>query len=327
MTVLRWGLLGTARINRALTPPLKNSARNQLTAVASRDQARAEAYAREWQIPRAHGSYEALLADPEVDVIYLSLPNSLHTPWAVQALRAGKHVLCEKPMALSLAEMDTLQSAARQSGRILAEAFMYRHHPQTLRVRELVADGAIGELRLIQGSFSFSLAQAGDVRLNAGLGGGSIWDVGCYPVSYARWVAGQEPVEVFGQQVAGRGGVDEVFLGQLRFPGQVRAQFDSGFCVPFRARMEIVGSSGVIELANPFKPTPDQTFSLRRGDSVETITLPPAGLYEGEVEDLADAVLLGRPQRVSLEDSRGNAAALCALVESARTGRPAAVAA
>lgn len=325
MTILRWGLLSTARINRAVIPPLKASARNRLTAVASRDLAKGQAYAREWDIPRVHGSYEALLADPEIDVVYISLPNSLHAEWSIKALQAGKHVLCEKPMALSTAELDAMAAAAQRSGRVLAEAFMYRHHPQTLKVRELVEAGAIGELRLITGAFSFNLTRAGDVRLNADLGGGSIWDVGCYPVSYARWVAGQEPVEVYGHAVAGRGGVDELFLGQLRFPGQVRAQFDSAFSVEFRARLEITGTDGVIELTNPYKPDPDQTFTVRRGDAVETVTLPPAGLYEGEIEDLADAVLLGRPPRMSLADSRGNAAALAALVESARLGRPVAV--
>src|SRR5512145_3147852 len=144
--VLQWGLLSTARINRALITPLRASNRNQLLAVASRTQESAEKYAREWKIPRAHGSYEALLADPEIDVIYISLPNHLHAPWTIKAVEAGKHVLCEKPLALSVEEVDAVRSAARRHGRVVAEAFMYRHHPQTLKVQELVKNGSLGTI-------------------------------------------------------------------------------------------------------------------------------------------------------------------------------------
>ena len=191
--VLQWGLLPTARINQALIPPLRASQRNQLAAVASRTQQSADKYAREQKIPRAHGSYEALLTDPEIDVIYNSLPNHLHAEWTIKAVEAGKHVLCEKPLALSVEEVDAIQEAARKHGRVVAEAFMYRHHPQTLKVQELVKNGSIGDLKLVRGSFSYVLSRDGDVRLDPGMGGGSIWDVGCYPISYARSVIGEEP--------------------------------------------------------------------------------------------------------------------------------------
>ena len=150
---LHWGLLSTARINRALIPPLRVSKRNQLLAVGSRSQESADAYAREWKIPRAHGSYEALLSDPEIDVIYNPLPNHLHAAWTIKAVEAGKHVLCEKPLALSVEEVDAIQSAARNHGCVVAEAFMYRHHPQTLKVQEMVKSGSLGTLKLIRGSF------------------------------------------------------------------------------------------------------------------------------------------------------------------------------
>jgi predicted dehydrogenase len=322
MTVLRWGLLSTARINRALIAPLRLSPRNRLTAVASREAAKAQAYAQEWDIPRALGSYEALLADPEIDVIYNPLPNHLHAEWTIKAAQAGKHVLCEKPLALALAEVDAMEAAARQAGVVVMEAFMYRHHPQTLKVKELVQTGAIGQLHLIRGSFSYVLTWGDDVRLKAEMGGGSVWDVGCYPVSYARYIAGAEPVEVFGQQVLGRGGVDETFVGQLRFPGEVYAQFDSGFRSQFRTHIEIVGSAGALTVPAPFKPDVNETILLRRDDETQTIAVPGEELYLGQVENMADAILNGRPPRVTLADSRGDTAALLALLQSAREGRP-----
>ena len=176
--VLRWGLLGTAHINRAVIPPLRASKRNQLVVVASRTLERGRAYAKEWNIPRVT-SYDALLADPEIDVIYNSLPNSLHAEWTIKAAQAGKHVLCEKPLAVMVEQVDAMAVAARKHGVVVAEAFMYRHQPVILKVQELVRDGAIGELRLVRGSFTYLQSRPADVRLDPNLGGGSIWDVGC----------------------------------------------------------------------------------------------------------------------------------------------------
>ncbi|NWG32991.1 MAG: Gfo/Idh/MocA family oxidoreductase [Chloroflexi bacterium] len=320
--VLNWGLLSTARINRALIPPLQVSRRNKLLAVASRAQATADAYAREKKIPRAYGSYEALLADPEIDVIYNPLPNHLHAEWTIKAVQAGKHVLCEKPLALSVDEVDAIKAAAQKHGRVVAEAFMYRHHPQTLKVQEIVQSGSLGTLKLIRGSFTFVLTREGDVRLKPEWGGGSIWDVGCYPISYARAVVGEEPLEVFGWQVTGPTGIDETFVGQMRFGGGVIAQFDSSFVIPFHAFMEIVGSEGTLNIPHPFKPGIAEKIYLTRDDRTETLTVKGGELYSGEVEDMADAILLGRAPRVTLEDSRANVAAIAAFLESARTGRP-----
>jgi predicted dehydrogenase len=319
--VLRWGLLSTARINSALIPPLNASKRNRLTAVASRSQAAADAYAREWKIPRALGSYEALLNDPEIDVIYNPLPNSLHAEWTIKAVEAGKHVLCEKPLALTLAEVDAMTAASQKTGKVLAEAFMYRHHPQTLKVKELVDSGKLGKLQLIKGAFTFTLTRANDIRLKKELGGGSIWDVGCYPISYARMIVGAEPLEVFGWQITGPGGADESFIGQMRFPNGVQAQFDCGFISPSRSFSEIVGSEATLEIPAPFKPELNEEVYLRRDDQTETIKIKGQELYIGEVEDMADAILLGKPPRLSLRDSRGNVAAILALLESARSGK------
>lgn len=321
--ILNWGLLSTARINRALIPPLQVSKRNHLLAVASRSQETADAYAKEKKIPRAYGSYEALLADPEIDVIYNPLPNHLHAVWTIKAVEAGKHVLCEKPLALSVDEVDAIHAAAHKHGRVVAEAFMYRHHPQTLKVQELVKNGSIGSLKLIRGSFSFILSREEDIRLlDPAMGGGSIWDVGCYPISYARTVVGENPVEVFGWQVTGKTGIDETFVGQMKFAGDVHAQFDSSFVIPFHSFMEIVGSEGTLSIPTPFKPGVNERIFLTRNEKTETIKVKGQELYLGEVEDMADAILRGKDSLVTLHDSRVNVAVIKALLESARVGKP-----
>jgi len=319
--ILHWGLLSTARINARLIPPLNASKRNRLAAVASRSQATADSYAREWKIPRALGSYEALLNDPQIDVIYNPLPNSLHAEWTIKALRAGKHVLCEKPMALTLAELDAMAEAAKESGRVLAEAFMYRHHPQTLKAEELVAEGSLGKLQLVKGSFTFMLKREGDVRLDKELGGGSIWDVGCYPISYARTMIGAEPLEVFGWQVASPTGIDMSFIGQMRYPNEVHAQFDCGFASPEHSFIEIVGTEGTLNIPVPFQPGKKEKIYITHGKKTDTIEIKGQELYIGEVEDMADAILSGRPSRISLEDSRINTATILALLKSAQSGK------
>jgi len=323
MKKLRWGLLSTARINRALLSPLRASDRNELTAVASRDLERAQTYAKERDIPRVFGSYEAMLADPDIDVIYNPLPNNMHPEWTVKAAQAGKHVLCEKPLANTVEEVDTIAEAAQKAGVVVMEAFMYRHHPQTLKVKELVDGGAIGKLQLIRGSFTFAISNEDDVRLNASLGGGSIWDVGCYPISYARLITETEPVEVFGWQITGqRNGVDETFAGQMRFPNNVFAQFDSGFRTPRRSHIELAGTEGTIEVPQPFQPYSNEKIIIRNGDKEQVIEIPGEDLYLGEVENMADAILYGKAIRMSLADSRNNVATIQALLRSAQEGKP-----
>jgi len=321
--VVQWGLLGTARINRALIPRMHELERHRLVAVASRDAVRARTYAEEWRIPRAYGSYVELLSAADIDAVYIPLPNALHAEWTVAAARAGKHVLCEKPLTISVADHDAVEAAARAAGVVVAEAFMYRHHEQTQRVVGLVAGGALGVISLIKGAFTFWLSREHDVRLDPALGGGSLWDVGCYPVSYARTLLGQEPVEAVGMQHPAAGGVDMTFAGQLRFPAGTLLHFDSGFRAHFRTGIEIVGSEGVLTIPNPFKPGPRETLQLRHGDEVRAIEVGGGALYSGELEDMADAILLGRPPRVTLADSRGNLQAILALYRSAREGRAA----
>ena len=319
---LAWGILGTARINRALIPPIRASARNRLAAVASRTPERADLYAREWGIERSYGSYEALLADPEIDVVFVPLPNALHAPWAIRAVEAGKHVLCEKPLATSVEDVRAIEAAARTHRRIVAEAFMYRHHPLTSAVAAAARSGAIGELRLIRGWFSFVLDRPQDARWDPAMGGGSLWDVGCYPLSYARAVTGAEPVEVVGSRQSSPSGVDEVFTGLLRFPGRVQAVIDCSFTTPFQTGMELIGTAGRIVVRNPFKPGTESGYDLVTASGCDFVPVAGQELYSGEVEDLASAVLDGSLPRVTLADSRANVAAIEALYESARIGRP-----
>ena len=317
---LNWGLLSTAKINRALIKPLNVSKRTRLLAVASRSISSAETYAHEWNIPRAHGSYEALLADPEIDVVYNSLPNHLHAEWTIKALRAGKHVLCEKPFALTLAEVDAISQAAYETGKVVTEAFMYRHHAQTLKVKEIVDSGELGKLQLIKGSFTFTLTREGNYRWINEMGGGSIWDVGCYPISFARMIVGADPVEVFGWQVTGQGGSDESFFGQMRFKDEVHMQFDCGFKSPSRAFIEIIGTDATLNIPDPFKPGLKNEIYLNRNNEMHTIKIKGGELYSGEVEDMCDAILKNQPPLISLADSRGNIAAIMALILSASNG-------
>ncbi len=318
---LKWGLLSTAHINRALIFPIRQSPRSDLVAVASRDLDKARSYAKEWKIPKFYGSYESLLADPDINVVYISLPNGLHAEWTVKALQAGKHVLCEKPLAISLEQVDAIIAAARQTGKIAVEGFMYRHHPQTLRLKELANQGSLGEICLVRGAFTYTISRPENVRLNADLGGGSIWDVGCYPINYARYLYSAEPVEVFGWAHWGSNGIDETFTGQVRFPGDRVLQFDSSFRLPSRSFMEFVGGKGAVRLDTPYKPGEKAEIHITRSGEMEHITVRGQELYIGEVNDLEDAILDHKPPRISLQDSRGNVATILALLESARTGK------
>jgi predicted dehydrogenase len=318
-TVLRWGILSTARINRSIIPALRGLSRHDLTSVASRNRDAAERYAREWGIPRVFGSYAELLGDPDVDAVYIPLPNSLHAEWTIRATEAGKHVLCEKPLALTVAEVDDITAAAERAGVVVMEAFMYRHHPQTLRLKALVDEGAIGALRLIRGAFTFSLTRPGDVRLVTALGGGSLWDVGCYPVSMARYLVGREPERGAGFQRLSSTGIDEAFYGELDF-GEVHAQFDCGFCAPLRTHLEVIGTTGIVTVSSPFKPGLEEQLILRRDEAEENIPIVGEALYSGQFENFADAVTSKALPRITLSDSRGSVAALVALYDAAARG-------
>jgi len=317
---VKWGILSTANINRKVIPGAHASPKVELVAVASRDQARADDYAKTWEIERAYGSYEALLGDPEVEAVYISLPNSMHCDWSIKALEAGKHVLCEKPLSRHTRDVEAAFDVAHRTGRLLSEAFMYRHNPQTKRAKRLVDEGAIGELRLIRSAFSYSLYDEENIRLRAAVEGGALMDVGCYSVSGSRLFGG-EPEKVYGEAWFGPSGTDWVFGGMLRFPGNVVALFDCGTAMAERDELEAIGSEGSLFVDDPWHcKVPG--IELRREGRVERIEFGPFDSYRLELENLSDAIrgegelLLGR------DDAVGQAQVLEALHDSATNGTP-----
>jgi len=317
---VKWGILSTANINRKVIPAAQASPKIDLVAVGSRDQARADDYAKTWGIARAYGSYEALLRDPDVEAVYISLPNALHCEWSIKALDAGKHVLCEKPLSRRTSEVEAAFDAAERTGRILSEAFMYRHNPQTKRAKQLVDEGAIGELRLIRSTFSYPLYDEANIRLSTALDGGALMDIGCYAVSGSRLFGG-EPERAFGEAWFGPSGTDWVFTGVLRFAGNVTGVFDCGTAMPDRDELEVIGSEGSLFLDDPWHIVVP-VIEVRRADGVERIELERSDSYRLQLENLSDAIsgvgepLLGR------DDALGQARALEALHRSAESGEP-----
>jgi predicted dehydrogenase len=317
----QWGLLSTARINDKFIAGVAESRESAVLAVASRDRDRAERYAAERGISRAYDSYEALLADPDVDAVYISLPNSLHLEWTARALQAGKHVLCEKPLSRRAADVAAAFDLAERHGRVLMEAFMFRHHPQTARLVELARSGAIGRLRLVRASFSFNAVDPADVRLFTAMDGGSLMDVGCYCVSAARLLAG-EPEVVSGAQVIGGDGIDITFTGWMRFPGHVLGHFDSGLVCDDRFDLEVVGEDASLYVPDPWHCL-EPRIELRRAHAVEVISIPAANPYGLEADNLAAAIRGGEAPLLGRDDAIGQARAIEALYASADSGAPA----
>lgn len=316
---LRWGILSTANITDKL---LDSGTDQEFVAVGSRDAARAQAYAREKGIARAHGSYEDLLADPEVDAIYNPLPNALHVEWSIRALQAGKHVLCEKPLTRRPEEVERAFDAAEREGRVLAEAFMWRHHPQVARARELIDGGAIGDLRVIRAHFAFKAADPGDIRLQAALDGGGLMDVGCYCVSGCRTLAGAEPERAWAELVPGGDGVDVALAATLRFGGDVLAHFDCGLSYPGGSLLAAAGTEGSFAFADPWHGN-DAVIELRRADgSVERIDAGPANPYALELADFEAAVRGQRQPLLGRDDALGQARTIAALYTSAERNAP-----
>jgi predicted dehydrogenase len=317
--VTTWGIISTADINRKVIPGAQASPEVDLIAVASRDQRRADDYARTWGIERAYGSYEALLEDPDVEAVYISLPNTMHCDWSIRAVESGKHVLCEKPLSRHPDEVAAAFDAAARAGRHLSEAFMYRHNPQTAALRELIAGDAVGAVRLIRAAFSYSLYDPDNIRLRTDVEGGALMDVGCYCVSGSRLAAGAEPESVFGRAWYGETGTDWVFTGSLRFPGDVLAIFDCGTALPARDELEVIGSEGSLFLDDPWHClTP--VIELRRDGKVERIELEAVDSYRLELENVGAAIRGEAPLLLGRDDALAQARALEALHASAQTG-------
>jgi predicted dehydrogenase len=325
---VKWGLLSTAKINNALIDPIRQSKRSELAAVASRDLDKAKTYAQEKGIPKAHGSYEALLADPDIDVIYNPLPNSLHCEWTVKAAEAGKHVLCEKPLVTTLAELDRVEAAAAKNNVTIFEAFMYLHHPQTLKVKEMIRAGELGKVQLINSWFNFYLppANAKNIRLNPKLAGGSLWDVGVYPTSMSIvMVNAGPPQEVWAQQLTGETGVEVGIRAQLKFGNGTIAQISSGFRTAFRQATFIVGDKATVEIIEPWKPgftgQDSRVIVSTIDDKEKTIVFPAISPYLCEVQAMEACVLDGAAPVVPLSLSRDFLRTILAIYESAQTGR------
>jgi predicted dehydrogenase len=317
---VKWGLISTANINGEILAAARETDDAEIVAVASREQRRADYYARANGIERAHGSYEDLLADPEVEAVYNPLPNSMHVAWTVAALEAGKHVLCEKPFSRRPEEVESAFELADRLGLVLSEAFMYRHHPQTKRATELVREGAIGRLRMIHAVFSFQLTDQTNIRMLPELDGGALMDVGCYCVSGSRLFGG-EPERVSGEQTLSETGVDIGFQGTLRFPNDVVAQLDASFAAPRRQRLEAVGEEGILLVEAPWRVDWGGDVILTRDGRVERVDVPEANSYRLELEDMTAAIRGGKAPLLGREDAVGQARAIESLYRAAAEGR------
>ena len=315
MSVLRWGILSTANIAvEKVIPGMRSATRAEIFGIASRDKVRAEATARQLGIPRSYGSYEALLADPDIDAVYVPLPNHLHAQWAIAAARAGKHVLCEKPLAMTAAEAQTIVDAGREAGVVIMEAFMYRQHPSWVAVRELIGAGRIGRLSAVDSWFSYHLDDPTNIRNIREVGGGALYDIGCYTINLSRMLFGEEPASVASTIVRDpASGVDILTSALLSFPSGV-ATFTCATRVEPDQRVSIYGTTGRIEIEIPFNIPPNlptRVFVTAGGDppvapDTEVLEFAPADAYGVEVDRFAEAVLDGAPLPITGDDSVAN---------------------
>jgi len=328
---VKWGVLGNATIaQRCVMPAINKSVNGTLHALGTRSPEHAGKVARENRIARIYDSYDALLMDPEIDAVYIPLPNHLHRPWALNALNAGKHVLCEKPLACNAKEAREMVSAARDAGRLLMEAFMYRFHPRSRRIKQMVAEGRIGTPCLVRSAFCFRMREkdwmdADNARLKPEMGGGALLDVGCYSVSVARWLLGAEPTRVQAQAVYHSGGADVHLVGSLRFGDTGLAAFEASFVSALQQTFTVIGPEGAIELPhNAFVPwEKDAVFTLRRyeEETGQEHIIPGADEYQLMVEHFADTVLSKSELTYPADESVRNMLVLDALAQAARTGK------
>jgi D-xylose 1-dehydrogenase (NADP+, D-xylono-1,5-lactone-forming) len=317
MSAVRWGIVSTARINDKLLAGARAADGVEVVAVGSRDAVRGVDFARRHGIERVHVSYDSLLDDDEVDAVYIPLPNSLHVPWTLRALEAGKHVLCEKPLTRRAADADGAFDAAERAGLVLMEAFMWRYHPLTDALVRLA--GEIAPLRVVRTAFGFPLPVQDErnVRWQAELEGGALMDVGCYCVSALRLLCGGEPERVSGEAVAAPTGVDARFAGVLRFAGGVLGTFDCGFDVPPRGSIEVVGEGGTLLASDPWHGIAPRLSFARPGESPSDVPVEAVNPYQREIEDVSSAIRDGGAPRLGRADAVGQARVIEALYASA----------
>jgi predicted dehydrogenase len=330
--MIRWGVISTANIGQKMViPAIQASNNGRVAGIASRDAAKAREVADQLGIEKSYGSYLELLNDPDIDAIYNPLPNDGHAPLSIAALKAGKHVLCEKPLALNAEQVIPMIAAAKDAGKLLMEAFMWRYHPQHARAKALIDDGEIGIPNLIEAAFTYAMGWdvTQNVRLKPELGGGGLWDVGCYCVNSIRLISGQEPSRVSGFQTLGQNsGVDESFVGIMEFPSGLLAHFECGMRSSARQSYTVTGDKGRLTVQAAFRPdqsTPTIEIDYGASNKGERIVIPDANQYTLMVEDFADAILHNRPPRYPMEDGLRNMRILDALALSAREHRAIAV--
>lgn len=319
---IRWGILGAANIARTMVMPGMQEAQGAvIQAVASRDAARAQELAAAFAVPVVHSSYEALLKDPDIDAVYIPLPNHLHRPWTIKAAEAGKHVLCEKPLAITAAECDAMIEACQKHGVLLMEGYMYSLHPQITTVMELLEKHSIGQVTLVRGSFSFPMEPGENIRLEPEYGGGSLMDVGCYPIHLANLIYRQAPETVQAAAIW-EGGVDITAAGVLRYAGHRLAVIDSSFAMWDRQEVEIVGTAGRIRLTRPWRADDLETdVMVESPEGSETYKIAASNPYKLEIEHFQDCMVHRRQPLPSPEKGRDVVRVIEALFEAARTGR------
>jgi predicted dehydrogenase len=323
---LRWGILGVAHINKRLRPSFATARNAELRAIASRSLERARSAAQEANIPVAHGSYEALLADPDIDAVYIPLPNTLHDEWTRKAAEHGKHILCEKPLTPTAAESWALADFCRGKSVCLMDGFMWPHHPRTARLRKFLDDGGIGEIRRVSGAFTFPLPMdPNNIRLKPEMAGGSLLDVGCYPVFGIRWAMGVEPVRAMAYAVK-RFGVDVEMTGQLAFADGRLASFDCGFTMAQRQWLEVTGTEGRLFVREMWVPGPRATYRIERtGEPDENLAVEGEDQIQHMIEDFGRAVLERKPVAPSPDEAVQTLRVLDALEKAAREGKEVAV--
>lgn len=320
-----WGVLSTsAHAANSVIPAMHAAEDGEVVAVASRDDELARRYADAYNIPNSYGSYEALLAAPEVDVVYIPLPNNLHKEWSIKAAQAGKHVLCEKPIGLNAAEAEEMAQAFNDAGLKLAEAFQWRHHPQGNRVREMLREGVIGELRFIDAGFSFFMDSSENIRWLPELGGGALYDVGCYPIALARFITGQEPLSVTAQAHWSESGIDDLVVATLEFPGGVLAHINCAFTLPLRRYYEITGAEGTLTVNYAYNPIGDRANSIYHYghdfELLDTIDLGALNSYTLMIQDFNHAVQEDGDLLFPAEDAIANMRVIDAIFKAIADG-------
>jgi predicted dehydrogenase len=322
MKRLRWGILGCAAIaDRAVIPAIQASETGELVGIASRSEGKAKEKAEQFAIPKHYDSYEALLADADIDAVYIPLPNHLHLEWTLAAAKAGKHILCEKPLALNAEEAQRMVDYCKEAGVHLAEAFMYRHHPRIARVKEIIASGEIGELRAIRGVFTYNGAESkGDIRQVKAWGGGGLYDVGVYPLSAARWITGAEPEAVTAHALFSpeHDNVDMMASGLVEFAGGVALTFDCGMWASFRNELEIVGTKGSITLKPSFLPNKhNDGITVQVGDQLREEKPYAVDAYVAQADQFARVVWGHEEPAYPAQDAVANMKLVEACLESA----------